>query len=212
VRPAARLRPDAADPLRRDPCTALRSHHDWVEGARAHGAELARLPVSANCVINTSENHSEVHGPYAAWRQELTACGNRQGREIDDAAAARVGLGLEQIRTVSRRSRRRAGARRVVGMPAPRSRRAVTASCSDRAALIWSELAGGIDSLIPFPAAGRSGRGLPHVGAGQACSCGDERLLYHSAGSAGPLGMRHFWASPEPQEQERRMSCIGRPG
>lgn len=99
----ARLQPDEADPLRRDPCTALRSHHEWVEAAQAHGAELARLPASGNYIINTSENHSEVHGPYAAWRRELAARVNREGHVIDGAAAARFGLSLDQIRATSSR-------------------------------------------------------------------------------------------------------------
>ena len=99
----ARLRPEKADPLWRDPCTALRSHHEWVEAADAHGAGLARLPVSGNYLVNTSENHSEVHGPYAAWRRSLTACVNREGRAIDGPAAARFGLSLEQIHTASSR-------------------------------------------------------------------------------------------------------------
>lgn len=99
----ARLRPDAADPLRRDPCNVLRSHHEWVESAQEHGAELVRLPVSGSYVINTSENHSEVHGPLAAWRRTLTASVNREGQPVDGALAARFGLGLDQIRAVSDR-------------------------------------------------------------------------------------------------------------
>ena len=87
----ARLRPDATEPLHRDPCHALRSHHEWVERAQEHGAELVRLPVSGGYLINTSEHHSEVHGPYAAWRRELAACVNREGHTIDGAIAARFG-------------------------------------------------------------------------------------------------------------------------
>ena len=99
----ARLQPEEADPLRRDPCTALRSHHEWLEAAQAQGAELARLPASGNYIINTSENHSEVHGPYAAWRRQLTACVNREGRAVDGAIAARFGLSLDRIRAASGR-------------------------------------------------------------------------------------------------------------
>jgi len=99
----ARLRPDDADPLRRDPTQVLGSHHQWVEIARERGARLARPPVSGNYLINTSENHSELHGPYAAWRQTFTTCVNREGRPLDDVLARRFGLGLDQIRAVSER-------------------------------------------------------------------------------------------------------------
>jgi len=44
----------------------LREHYRWVEVASEHGAEPVRLPLSGNYVIDTSENHSELHGPYAA--------------------------------------------------------------------------------------------------------------------------------------------------
>lgn len=93
--------PDAADPLRRNPCRALGSHHQWVEAARRHGAALARLPVSGNYLINTTENHSEVHSPYAEWRRRLTERANRAGAALDDALARRFGLDLDQIRAAS---------------------------------------------------------------------------------------------------------------
>jgi hypothetical protein len=64
---------------------------------------LARLPVAGNYLINTSENHSEVHGPHSGWRRAFTAAVNRQGRAIDDATAARFGLSLDQIRAASHR-------------------------------------------------------------------------------------------------------------
>jgi hypothetical protein len=99
----ARLRPDEDDPLRRNPCDVLVSHHQWVEGARDRGAELARLPVSAAYLVNTSQNHSEVHGAYAEWRHQLTKCVNREGNQIDGALAARFGIGLDRIRATSDR-------------------------------------------------------------------------------------------------------------
>ena len=98
-----RLKPDASDPLRRNPCRILGSHHQWVEVARAHGADLVRLPVSGSYLVNTSENHSEVHGPHTGWRRRLTGSASRHGRPIDGALAARFGLTPEQIRTASAR-------------------------------------------------------------------------------------------------------------
>jgi hypothetical protein len=99
----ARLRPDHPDPLRRDPFSVLRSHHQWVEVAAHHGAALARLPVSANYLINTSENHSEVHGPHAGWRRGFTAAVNREGEPLDAEFAARFGLSRERVRAASGR-------------------------------------------------------------------------------------------------------------
>jgi hypothetical protein len=100
----ARLRPDATDPLRRDPWAVLDSHDQWVEVARRHGAELARLPVSGSYVVNTSENHSEVHGPHAAWRRTFAERIELAGHALDAGLAARFGLTLEQIRAASERS------------------------------------------------------------------------------------------------------------
>jgi hypothetical protein len=99
----ARLRPDHTDPLRRDPWNVLDAHHQWVELAREHGAELTRLPVPGNYVINTSENHSELHGPYAAWRRTFTEGVNLKGRTLDDAIARQFGLSVDRIRSVSER-------------------------------------------------------------------------------------------------------------
>jgi hypothetical protein len=99
----ARLRPAEPDVLRRDPCHLLGSHHEWVERAREHGAALPRLPVSGGYLINTSENHSEVHGPYAGWRGAFTAAVNREGDPVDDAFAARFGLTVDRICSVSER-------------------------------------------------------------------------------------------------------------
>ncbi|HYZ33591.1 MAG TPA: hypothetical protein VE684_15075 [Crenalkalicoccus sp.] len=105
----ARLRPGEADPLRRDPLDLLRSHHRWIEAAREHRVQLVRLPVAGNYVINTSENHSEIHGPHAAWRW-FTARVNREGRMMDAALASRFGLGLDRIHAASARFRAPAAA------------------------------------------------------------------------------------------------------
>jgi len=108
----ARLRPEAEDPIARDPWNALGSHHQWVELAKEHGAELARLPVSGTYLINTSENHSEIHGPYADWRRTFAGQVNDAGNALDDRSAARFGLSLERVRAASRRFFPRSGSAR----------------------------------------------------------------------------------------------------
>lgn len=95
----ARLRPEESDQLHRNPCMIFDSHHQWVDVAREHGATLARLPVSGNYLINTSENHSEVHGSYAAWRQTFKEAVNREGVPLDDDSAAHFGLSVARVRT-----------------------------------------------------------------------------------------------------------------
>lgn len=97
----ALLRPDDVDPIRRDPFSTLRSHHRWLEVAQEHGVQLARLPVSARYLINTSENHSDLHGPHLAWRRALTAAVNAQGQDFDDARAVRFGLKVATVRSVA---------------------------------------------------------------------------------------------------------------
>jgi hypothetical protein len=57
---------------------------DWgdvhvVEVRGAHGAALARVPVSGTYLINISENHPEMHSPYAGWRRRLTERVNEEG-------------------------------------------------------------------------------------------------------------------------------------
>ena len=97
------LRPDAADPVRRDPFSTLRSHHRWLEVAQAHGVQLARLPVSAGYLINTSENHSDLHGPHLAWRRALIEAVNARGGALDDAGAAPFGLDAASVRSAAAR-------------------------------------------------------------------------------------------------------------
>lgn len=101
----ARLRPGDPDPLRRDPHRVLHEHYRWVEVAREHGATLARLEASGSYVINTSANHSELHGPHAEWRRGFTEAVGREGGDVDDAFATRFGLGLDEVQIASERLR-----------------------------------------------------------------------------------------------------------
>jgi hypothetical protein len=97
------LRPDSADPVRRDPFSTLRSHHQWLEVAQERDVRLARLPISANYLVNTSENHSDLHGPHLAWRRTLTAAVNAQGRCLGDAQAACFGIDTTLVSSTWRR-------------------------------------------------------------------------------------------------------------
>ena len=96
-----RLRPDAADPLRRDPFSVLRSHHAWLERAEEVGARLVRLPVSAAYLVGTSINHSDLHGPHAQWRKSFRAAVNVHGAPLQPPDAARYGLTLDAVRAMS---------------------------------------------------------------------------------------------------------------
>ena len=97
------IRPGAKTEIRRDPFAVLRSHHRWVEVAAEHGEALARLPVSGAYLVNTGENHSDVHGPYAAWRRGFVQRVNAVGRDMDEATAARFGQEVGALRAVSGR-------------------------------------------------------------------------------------------------------------
>ena len=97
----ALIRPGAATAIRRDPFAVLRSHHRWVEAAAENGAQLARLPVSGAYLVNTGENHSDLHGPHAAWRRSFTARVNAVGRPVDAATAARFGQTLRGLRAAA---------------------------------------------------------------------------------------------------------------
>ena len=92
------IRPDGASEIRRDPFAVLRSHHRWVEVAAEHGEGLARLPASGAYLVNTGENHSDVHGPYADWRRGFIARVNAVGRDMDEAMAARFGQEVGALR------------------------------------------------------------------------------------------------------------------
>lgn len=98
-----RLRPDHTDPLRRDPYRRLHEHDRLVETACEAGLGLARLPVSGCYVVNTSDNHSETHGPHEQWRTQFNQAVNHVGRPIDQALAARFGLALGALRPAALR-------------------------------------------------------------------------------------------------------------
>ncbi|WEX10116.1 glycosyltransferase family A protein [Chelativorans sp. AA-79] len=93
-----KLKPDDPDPVRRDPNRLLHEHYRVVETAADAGFGLARLPVLGCYLVNTSDSHSEVHGPYAEWRREFNEGVNRLGRRLDDAFTARFGLDLHRLR------------------------------------------------------------------------------------------------------------------
>lgn len=94
-----KVQADASDEVRRNPYLTLRPHNSWVENAEAAGLELARLPMLGSYVINHTENHSELHGPHAEWRAEMTQAVNREGGALSNALAARFGLTLADIRS-----------------------------------------------------------------------------------------------------------------
>ncbi|WP_372423258.1 hypothetical protein [Salinarimonas chemoclinalis] len=94
----ARLRPDDPDPLRRNPLHVLRDHHDWPQAAAAHGGRVVALPTRGAYLVGTTQNHSERHGPFAAWRAELNAVLRRRGRPVDDAVLARYGVDHDALR------------------------------------------------------------------------------------------------------------------
>ncbi|MFW6076499.1 MAG: glycosyltransferase family A protein [Hyphomicrobiales bacterium] len=96
-----RLDAGARDDVRRNPYLTLRPHNCWVEHADAAGLGLAKLPTLGSYVINHAENHSEIHGPHAQWRAEMTQAVNHEGGMLCEGLAARFGLTLERIRTVS---------------------------------------------------------------------------------------------------------------
>ncbi|WP_274426293.1 glycosyltransferase family A protein [Chelativorans sp. YIM 93263] len=91
------VQPDHPDPLRRDPYQILHEHYRVLEIADEAGLKVARLPVSGCYLVNTSDSHSEVHGPYAEWRRLFNEAVNRVGKPIDERFLARFGLANEQL-------------------------------------------------------------------------------------------------------------------
>lgn len=87
-----RIEPESHDPVRRDPHEALGSHHRWPQAAAEIGVRLAELPAWGAYLVNTSQNHSEAHGPHADWRRALNAAVAREGEPFGAALEARFGL------------------------------------------------------------------------------------------------------------------------
>ena len=100
------LDPKAAEAVRRDPCYTLGSHHQWLKAAASQGVTLARLPAVGNYLINTSENHSEHHGPHGDWRRELSVRVRALGSRISSDALSAFGLTRPEVESVSRFLRR----------------------------------------------------------------------------------------------------------
>jgi hypothetical protein len=92
-----RLDPDARNAVRRDPCHALGSHHQWIEAAGRAGVRLARVAAPGAYLVNTSQNHSEWHGPHGPWRRCLSARVAEHGAPLDPALLQRFGLAPAQI-------------------------------------------------------------------------------------------------------------------
>ena len=94
----ARLDPAAADPMRRNPHASFHEHYRWPEAPRGEGCEIAILAALGTYVVNTSTNHSERHGPFAAWRRAFCLDLAREGTVADEAHLARFGLSAAVVR------------------------------------------------------------------------------------------------------------------
>lgn len=98
----ARYDVDAKDPVRRDPFAAMHEHYRWIETCRARGLAWQVLDARATYVVNTTANHSELFGPFAQWRRDLSSAIAREGRAADETSLSRLGLGLERVRSTHR--------------------------------------------------------------------------------------------------------------
>ncbi len=97
------LKPGHPDPVRRDPTAILHEHYRWIDVARELGVTWAKLDVGVNYLVNTSANHSETHGPFAAWRRDFNAAVTRIGVPADEAFLARFGLDSDAVNRLHRR-------------------------------------------------------------------------------------------------------------
>jgi hypothetical protein len=77
----ARLRPDATEPLHRDPCNVLRSHHEWVEAAQEQAPSWSgcRCPAAMSSTPPRIIRRCTARTPRggASWRRASTAKGTR---------------------------------------------------------------------------------------------------------------------------------------
>ena len=88
----ARLDPDGRDALHRDPYAVLHEHYRFADLVRGQGGLCRPLDVVGAYVVNTSANHSEMHGPYAQWRRSFNGAIAREGLAADDRFLSRFGL------------------------------------------------------------------------------------------------------------------------
>lgn len=79
-------------PARPDPFDILGSHHLWARNARAAGAPVEMLPLWGGYLVNTLENHSENHGPFAEWRRSFGAAVVREGEPLSEELRNLLGL------------------------------------------------------------------------------------------------------------------------
>ena len=91
-RVGARVDPQGRDALHRDPYAVLHEHYRFADLARERGAVCRPLDVSGAYVVNTAINHSEAHGPFAAWRRSFNDTVARIGVPADNRFLARFGL------------------------------------------------------------------------------------------------------------------------
>lgn len=87
-----KIEPGNSTPLHADPYSILHEHYRLPEAAAAHHGKLASLPVLGAYLINTSENHSETHGPFVDWRRVFTDAVNRWGEPLNQSLAGQFGL------------------------------------------------------------------------------------------------------------------------
>jgi hypothetical protein len=93
----ARLVPEAPDALRRDPHAVLHEHYRWPETAQEHGGVAVPLPVTGAYVINSSVNHSEVHGPFSSWRRSLSKAVEEAGFPMGNEFLSEFGLSSRDV-------------------------------------------------------------------------------------------------------------------
>ena len=93
----ARLDPSGRDALHRDPYAVLHEHYRFADLARERDALCRPLAVEGAYVVNTTVNHSEVHGPFAAWRRSFNEAIARNGLATDDLFLSRFGLDASTV-------------------------------------------------------------------------------------------------------------------
>lgn len=86
------VQPASPHAVLRDPNAFLHEHYRVPECAAEQGVAVVSLPASAAYLVNTAENHSERHGPFAAWRRDFVGQVNRHGSPLSRELARRYGV------------------------------------------------------------------------------------------------------------------------